>query len=219
MTNKEIGEGIRHRRRSRGWSQEQLGDIIGVATSTISMYERGERRPLPDIVDRLADAFNIPAWSLLYTEDEVQPITKNLQPLRTMMTHTVPLIGSVAAGEPIIAEENYDIFVDSPILCDYALRIQGDSMTPNYQDGDVVYIRVQPDVDDGQVAVVLVDDTATLKHVYHLQNGLLLISDNPDYKPMHMTYDEYDVIRILGIPCGFTRMFKTKLTVTKGFSK
>lgn len=117
------------------------------------------------------------------------------------------MIGAVAAGEPILADESYDVYVDSPVKADYALRVQGDSMEPTYLDGDIVYIRVTPDVTDGTVAVVLIDDSACMKHVYHIPNGVQLVSDNPKYPPMIRIYPEYDVIRILGAVVGYTRMY------------
>ena len=217
MTNKEIGEMIRARRESRGMTQAQLADAAGISASAIGMYERGDRRPKDDIVEALADVFNVPKWAILYREDEVKPLARNLKPLSEVQRHTIPMIGSVAAGEPILAEQQYDVYLDAPCKADYALTVEGDSMTPNYLDGDIVFIRQQPDVDDGQVAVVLCDDSATLKHVYHQQDGLLLISDNHNYSPMSVTYNEYNTIRILGIPVGFTRMFKPPLPITKGF--
>ena len=111
--------------------------------------------------------------------------------------------------EPILAEQDYEAFVsvDTAIRADYALTVRGDSMEPTYLDGDVIYIREQPDVDDGQIAVVLVDDHAALKHVYHEKNGLLLVSENPKYPPMHKSFEDYECIRILGVVAGFTRMY------------
>ncbi|HIT69207.1 MAG TPA: S24 family peptidase [Candidatus Aphodomonas merdavium] len=101
-------------------------------------------------------------------------------------------------------------YVDAPEKADYALEIEGDSMEPDYLDGDTIYIRQQPDVYDGGVAVVLVDDSATLKRVYHLQDGLQLVSNNPKYPPMHVSFSEHSAIRILGIVVGYTRMYRSK---------
>ena len=120
----------------------------------------------------------------------------------------MPLIGSVALGEPILAEQEYDVYVDSPIQADYALRTEGDSMSPTYLDGDIVYIRALDAVADGTVAVVLIDDSATLKHVYQQPDGIMLTGDNPSFVPMQVKFDEHDVIRILGVPVGYTRMYK-----------
>ena len=76
MTNKEIGEMIRVRRLSREMSQEELAKLCGVSPSTISMYEMGRRRPKDAIVEALADAFNVPIWSILYKENEVIPVSE-----------------------------------------------------------------------------------------------------------------------------------------------
>ena len=132
----------------------------------------------------------------------------NIMPISSMGTHKVPLIGSVAAGQPILATESYDVYIDSPAKADYALRVEGDSMEPTYLDGDVVYIRQVDDVDDGTVAVVLVEDEACLKRVYHIKNGLSLVSENPKYPPMIRQIPVYDSIRILGVVVGYTRMYK-----------
>lgn len=143
-------------------------------------------------------------------EREAQPCTNypNLTPIPQMPHHRVRMVGAVAAGVPILADEEYDVYVDAPEKADYALRIEGDSMEPTYLDGDVIYIREQPNVDDGRVAVVLVDDSATLKHVYHERDGLTLISDNHAYPPMRVSFADHDVIRILGVVVGYTRMYR-----------
>ena len=84
----------------------------------------------------------------------------------------------------------------------------------------MLYIKQRPDVPDGAVAVVLIDDAATLKHVYHAEDGLILISDNTQYKPMHVRFSEHDYIAIFGIPVGYTRMFRVDplAGVKKGFA-
>ena len=123
-----------------------------------------------------------------------------------LQQHRIPVIGSVAGGEPIYDEEA-ELYTDGPTRASCAVRLKGQSMEPLYMDGDLIYIRTQPNVDDGQIAVVILDDEACLKRVYHLTNGLQLLSENPKYKPIIATSDEYNSIRILGIPCGFTRMY------------
>ena len=203
-----LGDAIRTMRLSRGMSQQALADELGVSRSTVGMYEQGSREPNLDTIEAIADVFNVPIAALVDSSEQRQirlPI--NVMPMSDIQPHRVPLIGSVAAGVPILAEESYDLYIDAPSKADYALRVEGDSMEPTYLNGDVIYIRQQPDVLDGQVGVVLTDDSATLKHIYHKQNGLLLISDNPKYPPMEMTFDDYSTIQILGIPCGYTRMF------------
>ena len=135
-------------------------------------------------------------------------LPEDIVPIQDMKKMKVRMIGSVAAGQPILAQEEYEGYVDSPVKCDYALCVKGDSMIPQFENGDVIYIREQPDVTDGTVAVVLIDDEATLKRVYHRPYGLQLIANNPSYAPIDVNCSEHEYVRILGIVCGFTRMFK-----------
>lgn len=129
-------------------------------------------------------------------------------PLREPNFQRVPIIGKCAAGEPVY-DEFTDEYIDSRMNADCALVVEGDSMEPTFLDGDIVYVHRTPDVEyEGQIGIVIVEDEATIKHIYHIKNGLLLISDNPKYAPMQKTLDEYSVIRILGTVCGYTRMFR-----------
>jgi SOS-response transcriptional repressor LexA len=130
------------------------------------------------------------------------------------------MIGEVAAGEPIYAPADVGVYVDAPVKCDAAITIKGDSMVPNYLDGDVVYIKCVPDVHEGAVAIVFLDDEATLKHVYKRPTGLTLISDNPLHPPIMAEFDDYNNVRIFGVPVGFTRMFTPEplAKVKKGFN-
>ncbi|MEG0126007.1 MAG: S24 family peptidase, partial [Clostridia bacterium] len=91
------------------------------------------------------------------------------------------------------------------VPCDFALRVKGDSMNPRLFDNDVVFIRSQPDVHDGQIAAVMVDDSATLKHVYHIAGGVQLVSDNADYAPMTFTAHNSESISILGLAVAYQR--------------
>ena len=117
----------------------------------------------------------------------------------------IPLLGEIAAGQPLYVDEDFDVAdCDTAFHCDFALRVHGDSMVgARIRDGDIVFIRAQEDVDDGQIAAVIVDGEATLKRVYHIKNGLQLLSENPSYPPMVFTLSEYGCIRILGRAVGF----------------
>lgn len=156
---------------------------------------------------RAADSVAV-APELLGRENSMPKLPEGVVPMPEMPKRRIPLIGEVAAGKPILAEEQHDIYIDSPDKADYALTVRGDSMTPTYLDGDVVYIRHCSDVPNGQVAVVLIDDSATLKHVYKAGSWLTLISDNPTYPPMRIDLSEHEYVRILGTVCGYTRMYK-----------
>lgn len=212
-----IGEKIKQRRKELGLSAEEIAQKAGVRPATIYRYESGEiknprasvLRPISEILGM--DLYDLVGWDsfVLDSVGKKQVETcPNLTPISKMPHHRVRMVGAVAAGVPILADEEYDVYVDAPEKADYALRIEGDSMEPTYLDGDVIYIREQPNVDDGRVAVVLVDDSATLKHVYHERDGLTLISDNHAYPPMRVSFADHDVIRILGVVVGYTRMYR-----------
>lgn len=151
---------------------------------------------------------------------EESNLPSNVRPISALHHQRVPMIGEVAAGEPIYAPEEIGVYVDAPVKCDAAITIKGDSMTPNYLPDDVVYIKCVPDVPEGAVAVVFLDDEATLKHVYKRETGLTLWSDNPNYMPMQIEFEDYNNVRIFGVPVGFTRMFKPEplAKVKKGFN-
>ena len=133
--------------------------------------------------------------------DGVRPISK-------LHHQRVPLIGSAAAGEPIYDPEERGVYVDSPVEADAAITIRGESMEPTYLNGDLVYIKCCPDVEEGTVAVVFLDDEATIKHVYKRKTGLTLIGDNRACPPILAEFEDYTNIRIFGVPVGFTRIYK-----------
>lgn len=187
------------------------GDLAaktGIAKSAIQRYATGETKkiPLPRL-EALADALGVSA-AYLMGWDEPSPASRPLPAgLLPVVKRRIPIIGHVAAGVPIMAEREYEEYEDDTygISCDYVLRVEGDSMEPRVLDGDVVYVRQQPDVDDGQIAVVGVDDSVTLKVVYHLPNGLQLVSLNPKYKPMIYTQANTDYLAIIGLAVAYKR--------------
>lgn len=184
-----------------GWTDDPInyddGDLI--ASIPLSYME------LCDGDVQKAYALQQAAWK---DRDNIlpnKPSPTNLIPIRRMR---IPMLGGIAAGEPILAEQQYDTYVeaDVDVDCSYALRVDGDSMEPTVRFGDIVFIRQQEDVDDGQIAAVLIDDSATLKRIYHIPNGLQLLSDNAaKYPPRTVTFEDYDCIRILGLAVAFKR--------------
>ena len=187
--------------------QAELGEAIGIGKSSISEWESGKRSPDIDKVKDIAKVLNVtPAYLMGW--DEPSPASRPLPAgLLPVVKRRIPIIGHVAAGVPIMAEREYEEYEDDTygISCDYVLRVEGDSMEPRVLDGDVVYVRQQPDVDDGQIAVVGVDDSVTLKVVYHLPNGLQLVSLNPKYKPMIYTQSNTDYLAVIGLAVAYKR--------------
>lgn len=229
-----LSEIIKKYRTETGLSQRQFAlKCKGLSNGYISMIENecnpATGKPIIPSIDKLkliADAMNISLGNLIEIADDMDvsiateepSIPSNLTPIHPGSGQRIRVVGEIAAGKPIYMDEDYETYVDSPMKADFALIVRGDSMVPTYLDGDVVYIKQQSSVDDGQVAAVAVDDSATLKHVYKWNGGLNLVSDNPRYAPIHVNLDEQDV-RVLGVVVGFTRMYaaNNKLSgVTKG---
>ena len=124
----------------------------------------------------------------------------NAADILPVQRRSIPLLGEIAAGTPIYADQTADVVCCSEgIHCDFALRVRGDSMIgARIMDGDIVFIRAQDDVDDGEIAAVVLNDEATLKRVYHIKNGVQLLSENPKYPPLVYINEELNNIRCLG---------------------
>lgn len=219
-----LSEIVRQYRESHALSQRQFAaKCQGLTNGYISMIENGKNpnnnKPLMPSLAKLkllAFGMDLSLDDLLalmddtrvtVDRDELDALPDTVFPISSIKPQRIPLIGSIAAGQPILAEEEYETFVDAPNKADYALRVEGDSMTPTFLDGDIIYIRSVSDIDDGKIGVVLLDDSAAVKHIYHIDNGLMLTSDNPKYMPINATFENYDNIRILGEVVSYTRMF------------
>lgn len=215
-----LGERLRALRESRGQTQDEVGAAVGRTGKAVWAWENDLNAPRMGAIELLAQHFNVTKSYLMGEDDDTPaPLPSSLRPISSLHRQKVPLIGKVAAGQPIMAETDYETFVDSPVDCDAALEIEGESMLPTYLPGDIVYIKHQPTVRDGQVAVVLLDDSATLKHVYRDKDGLTLLSDNRDYPPIRVTDAEYSYVAIYGVPVGYTRIYKPDppKKIKKGF--
>lgn len=193
-------------RLERGMSLEEFAAFLGTSKQNISRYENGDVTPKISTAAMMAEKLGI-TLSQLNGDQDRTALPANVRMLADLPRRRVPMLGSVAAGEPIYDAE-VDVYVDSPMDCDAAITIRGDSMIPTYQDGDLVYIKCRPEVPDGAVAVVFLDEEATIKHIYKRPTGLTLISDNPAHAPIMAEFEDYNNVRIFGVPVGFTRMYK-----------
>ena len=194
----------------RNKKQVDLARITGIGKASICTYLAGKYEPKQTNTYKLAEALNVnPAWLMGQDVPMEVPAPSGLphSDLLPVRKKRIRVLGEIAAGKPISAEEDWDTYitVDDDLTCDFALRISGDSMSPRLLDGDTVFFREQDDVDDGQIAAVIIDDSATLKHVYHLPNGIQLISDNPKYPPMIFDAKNSDNARIIGLAIGYQR--------------
>ena len=214
-----FSENLRRIRFERHMTQEEFADLLGTTKQNISRYESGAVSPKISTAEVMAEKLGMTLSELNGSEDLPGKLPSNIRPISALHHQRVPLIGSVAAGEPIYDPEDLGVYVESPVDADAAITIRGDSMIPTYQDGDLVYIKARPDVPEGAVAVVFLDDEATLKHVYKRPTGLTLWSDNTAYAPMNIEFEDYNNIRIFGVPVGYTRIYKPTLDgkIRKGF--
>lgn len=210
-----FGSILKNLRTSRGITQGELATMLDVSRSTVGMYETGGREPDFETMEAIADIFNVDMDYLMgRTQVErkhpisppAQEIPPGFQPLPEMVQ--VPLIGTIACGTPILAEQNIKSYIGVPAAwrADFALECHGDSMSPTICDGDVVCIRSQPEVEQGQIAAVRIGEEATLKHCYY-QNGVMqLIADNPAVcLPMVYTGQQLEEIEVEGLAVGFCR--------------
>lgn len=208
---------IKRLRLERGITQEQLASMLKVSRSTIGMYETGSREPDFETCEAIADIFNVDMDYLLgrTSVERKEPITPSIippgfEPLPRMVKK--PLVGTIACGEPITAEENIEDYVDVPedVHCDFCLRCKGDSMIDaGIHDGDVVYIHIQPQVENGQIAAVRIDGEATLKRVFWNEESqtLQLLAENRNFAPLVYTGQVLDTVHIEGRAVGFTHWF------------
>ncbi len=189
-----IGEKIKSLRTKQKLTQEQLGKMIGLSQSAIYSYEKNRTMPDTEILKLLADALHTTVNYLIDAQG-----LENLMPLPK--TKKVPLVGDIACGEPITAEENIEgyIKVDEDLDADFCLRCKGDSMIgARIFDGDIVFIKQDIEVHNGEIAAVLIDGEATLKRVHFLNGELQLRAENPTFRTLIYTGEELETIRIIG---------------------
>ena len=192
-----VSNELKRLRIERKLSLEELARIVGTSRQTIHRYENGTISNIPpEKVERLAEALGTTPSVLMGWRAEFG----NVMPIKTKK---LPILGSIACGEPIYAEEEHESYlsVDGDIDADFCLRATGDSMIgARINDGDIVFIRSQDTVDNGQIAAVIIGDEATLKRVYYYPNeGKLVLSpENPRYAPLVYVGDELNSIKIIG---------------------
>lgn len=186
---------------------EKYGVKLG--KNDMSQYLSGKVAPGQEKLTILGLALNVSeAWLMGY--DVVRERISDNTPVgfTSMPSMTsVPLIGAIACGDPITAEENLVGYASTPDAwgATFALMCKGDSMAPRIQDGDLVAIRKQHTVENGQIAAVRIGDEATLKRVYLSEGRLILQPENPAYEPIVLIGEEISTARIEGLAVGLCR--------------
>lgn len=190
----------------RNISMKEAARLLNLPYTTYVNYEKSLREPNSETLIDIANFYNTSIDYLLCKSDSRDgSLASNILPLPQM--RSVPLLGTIACGEPILAEENVEGFLAMPehIHADFALRCKGDSMiNARIFDGDIVYIRQQAEVEDGEIAAVLIDTEATLKRVHLYPDHISLEPENPQYRPIVKWGAEMDSVRILGKAVAFT---------------
>ena len=212
-----LGQIVNAYRLERGYSMEKFANLCGLSKGYISMLEADKNpktgRPLApslNTFNSIAIAMGLTLDQLMAMCDPDQRVSLTATPdniIPMPATRELPLLGSIACGEPILADENLDGTVSCPehVAADFALRCKGDSMiNARIFDGDIVYIRQQPKVDDGQIAAVLIGDEATLKRVRLYDDHISLEPENPRYRPIVLWGEDMATVRILGLAVAFT---------------
>jgi repressor LexA len=198
---------IRQLRKQRGISAELLARHIGLSATTVYRYENGAIEKVPArILAAIARELDVSIWQLIEQDDSAQDALHAAGIDSVPQIQRVPRLGVISCGKPLLAMENIAAMDDVPsfIHCDFTLVCRGDSMTgARIFDGDIVCIRQQPRVENGQIAAVLIDDEATLKRVYAYPDHLVLNAENPAYPPMIFSNDNRHQIRILGLAVYF----------------
>ena len=198
-SNEEVVDYVNELRKSRNMSINELARETGLAKSSLSRYFNKSRGFPVNKVNLFAKALNVKPEEIL----GIQPT--NMKPLEQSGMHAVriPIIGTIACGTPILAEQNIEgytteLFNEKPDGTLFVLRCQGDSMEPKIPNGATVVVREQPTVEDDEIAAVLVDDNteATLKRIKHVGKQVMLMPENKKYDPILL--NEENPGRILG---------------------
>ena len=191
---------LKQLRKKKGLTLAALSELIGVSDATLQRYESGQIQNIKmPIVEKLAHILGcseayIMGWGSESYDNIIMPSPK-----------TLPVLGDISCGKPIFcsSSEGEDFVISSDTGADFCLIARGDSMIDaRIYDGDVVLIKEQSDVENGEIAAVIIDDEATLKRVYKKGGVITLVAANPKYEPIVYTPEEFKNIRILGKAVG-----------------
>ena len=219
MKNSTFAQRLRMGLDVRQMTQAELSNRSKISKSSISHYLKGDWEGKQDAVYSIAQILNVSeAWLMGYdvpmepdhpdSKPAADSVPAGFIPLPKM--HKIPLVGAIACGEPITAEQNLEGRVDVPddIHCNFALRCKGDSMIgAGIHDGDMVYIRIQPEVENGEIAAVRIGDEATLKRVYLHPDYIELRPENSAYESIIRRREEMNDVHIEGKAVGYTHWY------------
>ena len=192
-----IGQKIKQLRKAHKLTQEELAKILDVKPTAVSAWELGRNKPLMDKLDMMAHYFGVPI-SYFFEENEIKGPKNHIYFVK------LPIVGTISCGNGVIAYEDIEGYEEVPRSWlnggeYFFLRAKGDSMiNARIMDGDLLLIRRQDDVENGDIAAVLIDGEAVLKRVYKTNDTIILQSENPMYKPIILNKNDMKDVRIIG---------------------
>ena len=199
-----IANKLKSLRKAKRMTQDELAAALGTSKQTIHRYENGIITNIPpEKVERLATALGTTPSELMGWKADTLPA--GAMPLST---RKLPVLGEIACGNPIFANEEHESFVtaDGSLNADFCLVAHGDSMIgARINDGDIIFIRSQVAVNNGEIAAIIINDEATLKRVYYYpeESKLILSPENPRYAPLVYIGEELSDIKIIGKAVAF----------------
>lgn len=209
----DIKDKLKNRRKEIGLTMFEVAKKVGVSEATVSRWESGDIANMRrDKIVMLANALQVSPSFIVGWEDEEgnsnlsNDVDYEKYSLKPITLKKFPMLGEIARGQPIYTNEDYETFIEasSDINADFCLVAKGDSMiNARIFDGDVVFIKSQPDVENGEIAAVIIDDEATLKRVYKYPNRIELRPENPTHPVQDYEGEELDHIKILGKAVAF----------------
>lgn len=198
---------IRNRRKELGLTLLDVAKSCNVSEATVSRWESGDIGDMKrSRILSLSKVLKIPTSVIIGDYEEEKINTYNN--LYKLSKQSIPMLGSIACGVPIYADEERESYVmcGTDIKADFCLRCQGDSMiNARINDGDIVFIRKQDAVNNGEIAAVIIEDEATLKRFfYYREQGMVILrAENPKYKDIVITGDELNNITVIGKAIAF----------------
>lgn len=184
---------LKELRASRGLTQDDLARELNLVKSSISMYENGKRKPSFEVLEAIADYFNVNMDTLYSSAPVFVPSLKR-----------VPMLGYAAAGQPLEnldGQDTYYVETDSRYAVDFCITVRGDSMiNAGINDGDIVFVKAQPEVPNGKIACVeIYNERVCIKRFYKTDTGVMLVSENPKYAPLQFSESNCSDFKILGL--------------------
>ena len=184
---------------ARNMTAAELSRKLNINEGTVSQYKKGLYEPKQRRLQAIAEILNVSIPWLMGADVPMENKINNIIPVTSL--RNIPILGRIACGSPILADENIEGYIHEPkgSHSDFALICKGDSMIDAHiQDGDIVFIRQQPVVENGEIAAVLIGDEATLKKVYIQPNFITLMPANTSYEPHTYHNNEMNEVKILG---------------------